>query len=145
MQPARWRIPRPAWGTFLCLALLFGVLAQAPASAQQPAPADAKELVAVLELEGVGATQGERAAASEELRAQLLHSGRFRVREVPAYSARKIRALRLRHKLSQAVLASVLNTSLSTVRQWEIGAKHPRGPSLKLLHLLDRKGIEALV
>jgi len=64
---------------------------------------------------------------------------------VPAYSSRRIRALRARHKLSQAVLASVLNTSLSTVRQWESGEKHPSGPSLKLLNLLDRKGLEALI
>jgi putative transcriptional regulator len=64
---------------------------------------------------------------------------------VPAYSSRRIRALRARHKLSQAVLASVLNTSLSTVRQWEIGEKHPSGPSLKLLSLLDWKGLEALI
>jgi putative transcriptional regulator len=64
--------------------------------------------------------------------------------EIPAYSSRKIRALRSRFHLSQAVMAHVLNTSLSTVRQWEIGAKHPSGPSLKLLNLLDRKGLEAL-
>ena len=67
------------------------------------------------------------------------------VAPVPAYSSRRIRALRARHKLSQAVLASVLNTSLSTVRQWESGEKHPSGPSLKLLNLLDRKGLEALI
>lgn len=65
--------------------------------------------------------------------------------EVSEYDATKIRALRERHKLSQAVLASVLNTSLSTIRQWEIGQKHPSGPSLKLLNLLDRKGLEALI
>lgn len=64
---------------------------------------------------------------------------------VPDYSSAKIRALRARHKLSQAVFASVLNTSLSTVRQWEIGDKHPSGPSLKLLNLLDKKGLEALI
>lgn len=64
---------------------------------------------------------------------------------VPAYSKAKIRALRDRHHLSQAVLAAVLNTSLSTVRQWEIGEKQPSGPSLKLLSLLDRKGLEALI
>lgn len=64
---------------------------------------------------------------------------------IPEYSSKKIRALRARHNLSQAVLASVLNTSLSTVRQWEIGEKRPSGPSLKLLNLLDRKGLEALV
>ena len=64
---------------------------------------------------------------------------------VPTYSSAKIRALRARHKLSQAVLATVLNTSLSTVRQWEIGDKQPSGPSLKLLNLLDRKGLEVLI
>lgn len=64
---------------------------------------------------------------------------------VPSYSSENIRALRERHKLSQAVLASVLNTKLSTVQQWEIGGKHPTGPSLKLLNLLDRKGLEALI
>ncbi len=64
---------------------------------------------------------------------------------VPDYTSEKIRALRDRFKLSQAVLASVLNTSLSTVRQWEIGEKHPSGPSLKLLDLLDRKGLEGLI
>ncbi|HEY7164688.1 MAG TPA: helix-turn-helix domain-containing protein [Candidatus Binatia bacterium] len=64
---------------------------------------------------------------------------------IPHYSRKKIRALRQRHHISQAVLATVLNTSLSTVRQWEIGAKRPSGPSLKLLDLLDRKGLEALI
>jgi putative transcriptional regulator len=64
---------------------------------------------------------------------------------VPDYTSEKIRALRDRFKLSQAVLASVLNTSLSTVRQWEIGEKHPSGPSLKLPDLLDRKGLEGLI
>jgi len=39
----------------------------------------------------------------------------------------------------------VLNTSLSTIRQWEIGEKRPSGPSLKLLDLLDRKGLETLI
>jgi putative transcriptional regulator len=61
------------------------------------------------------------------------------------YDSKKIRALRDRFKLSQAVLASVLNTSLSTIRQWEIGDKHPSGPSQKLLNLLERKGLEALI
>ena len=64
---------------------------------------------------------------------------------IPDYDSVKIRALRERFKLSQAVLASVLNTSLSTVRQWEIGDKHPSGPSQKLLNLLERKGLEVLI
>ncbi len=65
--------------------------------------------------------------------------------EVPKYDAEKIRAIRDRYKLSQSVLASILNISLSTVRQWEIGKKRPSGPSQKLLNLLDRKGLETLI
>lgn len=61
------------------------------------------------------------------------------------YNSQKIRALRDRFNLSQAVLAAVLNISLSTVRQWEIGDKHPSGSSQKLLSLLERKGLEALI
>lgn len=64
---------------------------------------------------------------------------------VPEYDSAKIRALRDHLKLSQAVLASVLNTSLSTVRKWEIGDKRPSGPSSKLLNLLERKGLEAVL
>jgi len=64
---------------------------------------------------------------------------------VPEYDAAKIRALRDALHLSQAVLASVLNTSPSTVRKWEIGDKKPSGPSLKLLNLIERKGLEAVI
>ena len=64
---------------------------------------------------------------------------------IPEYSSEEIHALRDHLQLSQAVLAAVLNTSLSTVRKWEIGDKHPSGPSLKLLNLLDRKGLEAIL
>lgn len=64
---------------------------------------------------------------------------------VPPYQSERIRALRESLKLSQAVLAAVLNTSLSTVRKWEVGDKHPSGPSLKLLNLLERKGVEGVL
>jgi putative transcriptional regulator len=64
---------------------------------------------------------------------------------VPKYSRTRIVALRRRLRLSQAVMASLLNTSVSTVRKWEQGDKQPSGPSLKLLDLLDRKGLEAML
>lgn len=64
---------------------------------------------------------------------------------IPDYDGNQIKDLRDRYRISQAVLAAVLNTSLSTVRQWEIGDKHPSGPSLKLLNILDRKGLDALI
>lgn len=59
-------------------------------------------------------------------------------------TANEIKLLRLREKVSQAIFAKFLNTSLSTVRQWEQGDKHPRGTSLKLLNLVYAKGLAVL-
>lgn len=56
-------------------------------------------------------------------------------------SAREIKSIRLREKVSQPVFAKYLNTTLSTVRQWEQGEKHPRGTSLRLLNLIAEKGL----
>ncbi|MEY3464496.1 MAG: hypothetical protein RL603_94 [Pseudomonadota bacterium] len=67
------------------------------------------------------------------------------LKPIPQYEGQQIRALRKRVKVSQTVFASLLNTSASTVRKWEIGAKLPSGPSLKLLDLLDRKGLDAVL
>jgi len=60
-------------------------------------------------------------------------------------SAAKIKLLRKNSHVSQAVFAAILNTSVSTVQKWEIGDKQPSGPSLKLLNLLERKGLEAVL
>ena len=59
-------------------------------------------------------------------------------------SAKQIRAIRSRTQMSQAVFAAVLNTSVSTVQKWEIVEKRPSGPSLKLLNVIERKGVKAL-
>ena len=67
------------------------------------------------------------------------------IEPVPDFDADKIRDLRVDLNLSQTVLAAVLNTSVSTVRKWEAGDKRPSGPSLKLLSLIKRKGLEAVL
>lgn len=67
------------------------------------------------------------------------------VAPVPDYTPEQIRAIRNRYHISQAVLASLLNTSVSAVRKWEVGEKHPGGLALKLINVLDRKGMDALV
>lgn len=64
---------------------------------------------------------------------------------IAVFDAARIRALRDRLNLSQSVLASVLNTSTSTIRKWELGDKSPSGPSLKLLDLLERKGLAGVL
>jgi putative transcriptional regulator len=57
-------------------------------------------------------------------------------------SPRKIRALRNREKLSQTVFAAYLNVTVSLVSKWERGEKRPQGASLKLLSLVEKKGLE---
>ena len=64
---------------------------------------------------------------------------------VQDYDASKVKALRERLHLNQAVLASILNTSASTVRKWEMGDKRPSGPSQRLLDIIERKGLEAIL
>jgi putative transcriptional regulator len=55
----------------------------------------------------------------------------------PVYplSAAEIRALREREGASQAVFARYLNVTTGLISQWERGARHPQGASLKLLLL----------
>lgn len=59
--------------------------------------------------------------------------------------AEQIKQIREKSRVSQAVFAKVLNTSLSTVQKWEIGQKRPTGTALKLLHLAQKRGLESLV
>jgi putative transcriptional regulator len=47
--------------------------------------------------------------------------------------------------VSQAVFASILNISLITVQQWEIGHKRPTGTALKLLYLVKEHGLERVM
>lgn len=63
---------------------------------------------------------------------------------IKTYSPEEIKALRLSCLASQRVFAAYLNTSPSTIQKWEQGVKHPNGPSLKLLNLVARNGLEIL-
>ena len=65
--------------------------------------------------------------------------------EIQEYSPEQIVSIRKRFKLSQAALASIFNISPSTVRKWEQGDKKPAGASRKLLDIIERKGLEALI
>ena len=59
-------------------------------------------------------------------------------------SAKEIAEVRKKAGVSQAVFARYLNVTVGLVSQWERGEKHPRGPSLKLLSLVRKKGLEAI-
>ena len=63
---------------------------------------------------------------------------------IQSMTPKKIRALRAREKASQTVFAAYLNVTPSLVSKWERGEKHPQGASLKLLSLVEKKGLEAV-
>jgi len=63
----------------------------------------------------------------------------------PTYTADAIRRLREHLHVSQAVFAATLNASVSTVQKWENGEKKPSGAALRLLSVIERKGLEVLV
>mgnify|MGYP001092778271 CR=1 FL=1 len=65
--------------------------------------------------------------------------------EVQEYTPEKIVFIRNKFSLSQAALANIFNISPSTVQKWEQGNKKPTGASKKLLDIIERKGIEALI
>lgn len=63
---------------------------------------------------------------------------------VPPRSAEDVRRIRQAANVSQAVFAAVLNVGKATVCAWEQGLKTPSGPALKLLDLVERRGLAAL-
>jgi putative transcriptional regulator len=64
--------------------------------------------------------------------------------EVKPMSPEKILEVRTKIGISQAVFARYLTVTTGTVAKWESGKKHPSGPALKLLDLVERKGLEAI-
>ena len=56
-----------------------------------------------------------------------------------------IKAIRENQHVSQPVFARYLNVSSNLVSEWERGTKRPGGPALRLLSLVSRKGLEAIV
>lgn len=65
--------------------------------------------------------------------------------DIPRYTAKQIQAIRTCCNCSQTVFAKYLNVSPSSLKQWEIGTKKPGGVACKLLHMIESKGLEALL
>lgn len=64
--------------------------------------------------------------------------------QVPVYAARDVKRIRAKVKVSQAVLAAYMNTSVSAIQKWEAGGKAPSGPAAKLLNIVEKHGLEML-
>mgnify|MGYP003565258035 CR=1 FL=1 len=56
----------------------------------------------------------------------------------------EIKQIRLREHISQPVFARYLNVSKNLVSDWERGIKKPGGPALRLLTVIQKKGLEAI-
>ncbi len=63
---------------------------------------------------------------------------------IQALTPEEIKALRLREHLSQPVFARYLNVSRNLVSDWERGVKKPGGPALRLLTIVQKKGVMAI-
>ena len=63
---------------------------------------------------------------------------------VEPLSPEAIRALREREHLSQPVFARYLNVSKNLISDWERGVKRPGGPALRLLTVIEKKGIQSI-
>lgn len=73
------------------------------------------------------------------------HLGKKALAPSAPISPTQIRDLRQRANLSQAAMASMMNLTVGYLSQLERGVKQPKGPSLALLNVIRRKGIEAIL
>ncbi|MGL6006097.1 helix-turn-helix domain-containing protein [Aeromonas sobria] len=65
--------------------------------------------------------------------------------QLEVMSASQIKELRAKQGISQGVLAVALNMSAESVKKWEQGKSQPHGAALRLLNLIDRNGIAAVL
>lgn len=56
----------------------------------------------------------------------------------------EIKAIRVKEHISQPVFARYLNVSKNLVSDWERGIKKPGGPALRLLTVIQKKGLESI-
>ena len=63
---------------------------------------------------------------------------------VHTLSPEEIKDLRMREHISQPVFARYLNVSKNLVSDWERGVKKPGGPALRLLAVIQKKGLMAI-
>jgi putative transcriptional regulator len=62
----------------------------------------------------------------------------------PSIEPQQIKRIRESQNVSQPVFAPYLNTSESTVEEWESGTKRPSGMALKLLAIVEKHGLKVL-
>jgi putative transcriptional regulator len=64
--------------------------------------------------------------------------------EAKMFSPKQIKQIRDKVRVSQGVFAALLNVNPSTVQKWEQGKVKPQNAALRLLNIIDAKGIDVL-
>ncbi len=64
---------------------------------------------------------------------------------VVEYTGEDIQKIRMEQRVSQSVFAKYLNVSPAMIKSLEQGQRHAHGAILKLLNIVERHGIEALI
>ncbi|MER2473656.1 helix-turn-helix domain-containing protein [Photorhabdus laumondii] len=57
----------------------------------------------------------------------------------------RIKKIRECYNISQGALATAINMSSNSVQKWERDETHPTGAALKLLMIIEKKGLEILM
>ena len=63
---------------------------------------------------------------------------------VTVLTPEEIKHIRMCEHISQPVFARYLNVSKNLVSDWERGVKKPGGPALRLLTVIQKKGLQAI-
>ncbi|RQR57810.1 helix-turn-helix domain-containing protein [Burkholderia sp. Bp9126] len=94
------------------------------------------------------ASEAIHSAASGLYRAELIDKKTMReydtlcVAAAPHFAPDAIARIRKSVNVSQSVFALYLNTTTSTVRQWEQGDKKPSGIAARMLQIVEKHGLE---
>ncbi len=87
------------------------------------------------DLHEAGLISNERMARYKKLNIPAVHN----------IEPNDIKTFRQKEHISQSVLAECLNVSVSAVRKWESGEKKPSGLALKMLNLVQKKGLQIVL
>lgn len=99
----------------------------------------------------------ERLQKMQNMAERFSHNGsvdQITLRQIKALSAElepenmtaeRIKQIRQKERISQGVLASLLNMSSESVQKWEQGKTKPQGAALRLLTLIEQKGLEVVM
>lgn len=87
--------------------------------------------------QAVAFKEGDKSKARVRIRYATTTARKTSVEPPPQYDAERVRALRTKLDLSQAVFARALNVSDKTVKAWEQGSSPPSGATLRLLEMVE--------